>query len=190
MLVIGVVLLIVFGLWEKLLAPVSFIPFSLLKDRTVLGASLTYATSYLIYQVWSTYFSSSLQVVQGLSVTQAGYVYNIHSVGWCIASFVGGTFIKFTGRYKGIALYFSLPLQVLGTGLMIYFSRTATAPGLIIMSQIFIAIADGLLYITSDVAVLSTCKHEHIAVVLAIVSSPTQLNIQVAAATNSNTVTV
>lgn len=174
MLVIGIVLMICFGIWERYFAPVTLIPFALMKDRTVLGACLVYATTYLMYQVWSPYLSSSLQVVQDLNVVQAGYIYNIHSIGWCIASFAGGAIIKFIGRYKGLALYFAIPLQILNTGLMIYFSKTTTATGLIVMGQIFIAFADGLLYITSDVALLSTVSPQHFAVIIAVVSSPSQ----------------
>ena len=172
MLVIGIVLMICFGVWEKYFASVTLIPFALVKDRTIIGASLVYATTYMMYQVWSPYLSSSIQVVQDLNVVHAGYIYNIHSIGWCIASFAGGAIIKFTGWYKGLALFFAIPLQILNTGLMIYFSKTTTATGLIVMSQIFIALADGLLYVTSDVALLSNVTPQHFAIILAVVSVP------------------
>lgn len=42
MLVMGVVSLVAFGVWEKYFARVQFFPFELLKDRTVLGAAMTY----------------------------------------------------------------------------------------------------------------------------------------------------
>jgi MFS family permease len=42
MLVFGIVLLVAFVAYEALLAPVTFIPFHLMTDRTILGASLMY----------------------------------------------------------------------------------------------------------------------------------------------------
>ena len=42
MIVIGVVALAGFGIWERFFARVQFFPFAFLKDRTVLGAAITY----------------------------------------------------------------------------------------------------------------------------------------------------
>lgn len=38
MIVVGVVCLVMFGLWEKYLTKVPFIPYRFLKDRTIIGA--------------------------------------------------------------------------------------------------------------------------------------------------------
>lgn len=40
MIVVGVVCLVLFGLWEKYLTKVPFIPYRFLKDRTIIGACL------------------------------------------------------------------------------------------------------------------------------------------------------
>ena len=42
MIVLGAVLLVAFGVWEKFFAPVSYFPWKYLKDRTILGACLLY----------------------------------------------------------------------------------------------------------------------------------------------------
>ena len=157
-----------FAVWEKYLAPKTFFPWKLMKDRTIIGGSVASANTYLMYYIWYSYFTSYLQVVQGLSITHAGYVLNIHSVGWVVAGVVAGAFIKTTRRYKWIALYMGTPLQILATGLMFHFSKQQSSIGLIIMAQIFLAIADGLIYLSSEVAVLAVIEKEHIAVVLAI----------------------
>ena len=47
MIVLGVVLLAAFVIWEKFFAPVQYFPFKYLKDRTVLGASLLYGFMFL-----------------------------------------------------------------------------------------------------------------------------------------------
>lgn len=175
MLVFGVFAFILFGLWEKYGATKTFMPFELLKDRTIVGGSIASANTYLIYFVWYSYFSSHLQVVQGLSITLAGYVNNIHSVGWVVAGIIAGALIKTSSRYKWIALYAGSPLQILAMGLMYHFSRADSPVGLIVMAQIFLSVADGLIYLTSEVAVLAVIEHEHIAVVLAAYNMITSL---------------
>lgn len=47
MIVMGVVSLVAFAVWEKYFAPVQFFPYELLMDRTVLGASMSYFIIFL-----------------------------------------------------------------------------------------------------------------------------------------------
>lgn len=47
MIVFGVISLILFAVWEKYFARVSYLPFKFLKDRTILGASMTYGVMFL-----------------------------------------------------------------------------------------------------------------------------------------------
>ena len=46
MLLIGVTLLALFCIWEKYFAPVTFVPFQYLQDRTVFGACVLSATLF------------------------------------------------------------------------------------------------------------------------------------------------
>ena len=175
MIVIGGLLLILFAVYEKLWAPKTFIPFPLLTDRTVIGACILAATLFVSYYCWDSYFSSYLQVVHGLSITQASYVSNIYTVGSSLFGLVVGVLIRLSGRFKWLALYFGLPLQILGIGLMIYFRQPEWNIGLIIMCQIFIAFSGGTLVICEQMAVMAASKHQNIAVVLAILSMFTSI---------------
>jgi len=47
MLVVGVVCMVIFVVWEAKFAPVQFFPFRYLKDRTVIGSSLLYGVMFL-----------------------------------------------------------------------------------------------------------------------------------------------
>jgi MFS family permease len=71
MIIFGGLLLIAFTLYEKFLAPKTFVPYNLLTDRTVLGANILAAVLFLEFYLWDSYFSSFLQVVNGLSITDA-----------------------------------------------------------------------------------------------------------------------
>lgn len=168
MLVLGVLLLIGFAVWECFGAPVTFIPFHLLRDRTVLGANLLSAVIFFGFYMWNGMFFSFLQVVNGLSVTEASYVTNIYSVGSCIWCFFAGLLVSRSGHFKAQALYFGVPVTILGAGLMIKFRQPDVNIGYIVMCQIFIAFAGGTLVITRQIAIMAATSHQYVAVVLAI----------------------
>ena len=170
MLIIGFVLIICFVVWEWKFAPVTFIPFHLLKDRTILGCSAIAAILFVEFYIWNTYFSSFLQVVPGLNLVQSGYVINIYSMGSCFWSFISGIILRYTGDFKYQALFFGMPLTLLGVALMIVFRQPDVNIGYIVMCQLFIAFGGGTLVITQQVGVMAATTHQYIAVVLAILS--------------------
>ncbi|KAI4132168.1 MAG: hypothetical protein LQ338_000834 [Usnochroma carphineum] len=168
LLVFGIVLIIIFAAWERFFAPVTFIPYSLLLDRTVFGACIVSATLFVSFYCWNSYFSSFLQVVNDLSVTKASYVVQAYTVGSVLCSLAVGLLIHYTGRYKPVCLYFSIPLSILGLGLMINFRRPDGNVGYIVMCQIFISFAAGTIIICAEIAIMAAASHQHIAVVLAV----------------------
>lgn len=170
LLVFGLALMVLFALWERYFAPVNFIPFSLLLDRNLVGACLLGTVLFISFFCWNSFFSSFLQVVNGLSVTNASYVVQIYSLGNTIAGIAAGVVIRYTGRYKAITLYGAIPIYTLFMGLMIYFRDPEANIGYIVMCQIFIAFAGGVLIITPQIAAMSAGNHQQIAAILAILS--------------------
>ena len=167
MLVFGVVLLGVWVVYEAKYAPKTFIPFKFLYDRTVAGSCLLAGTLFMAFYCWDLYFLSYLQVVHNLSVQDAGYVGNIYSIGSCFWALVVGYAIRKTNRFKWVALVF-VPINMLGTGLMIHFRRPEQGLGYVIMCQIFIAFAGGALVIAEEIAVMAPVAHENVAAALAL----------------------
>ncbi|KPI35064.1 Siderophore iron transporter mirB [Cyphellophora attinorum] len=170
MLIIGFVLIVAFVIWEWKFAPVTFIPFHLLRDRTILGCSIIAAILFVEFYIWNTYFSSFLQVVPGLDVVQTGYILNIYSMGSCFWSFIAGLVLRYTGDFKWQALFFGMPLTFLGVVLMIVFRQPDVNIGYIVMCQLFIAFGGGTLVIAQQVGAMAATTHQYIAVVLAILS--------------------
>ena len=171
MIVFGFVLLIAFPIWEKFFAPVTFIPYELLLDRTVFMAGCMFIFVYFNSSVWGSYFSSMLQVVWNLSVTEASYVTQVFRVvqcGWTF--FFLGPLIRYTGRFKWTIAYFALPLDILAIGLMIHFRQPGTSIGYIVMTQIFTAVAGGTIVIGGELAMMVPSDHQHIAVILAVLN--------------------
>jgi MFS family permease len=169
MIVVGFCSLIAFMIWERFFATKTFLPFHLLKDRTVIGSCLTAATLFISFYTWDYYLNSYLQVVFNLSIADSGYVYNIYSIGSCFWGLVVGILIPISNRYKWLAMC-AVPLMILGTGLMIYFRQPDHNIGYVIMCQIFIAFAGGTLVITQEVAIMAVVGPANIAVALALQS--------------------
>ncbi|KAH8675268.1 major facilitator superfamily domain-containing protein [Xylariales sp. PMI_506] len=166
--VIGGLLIIAFGIWEKYFARVKFIPYEILTDRTCLGAFIVSGGVFVSFYLWDGYFYSFLIIVQNLSVVNATYVLNTYTIGSCLWSFVVGYAIRKTGHFKWIAVYFAVPMTMLGAGLMIQFRQPQEGLNYIIMCQIFIALAGGGIVITEQIAALAATSHQYVAVVLAI----------------------
>ncbi|KAB8236476.1 uncharacterized protein BDW43DRAFT_298099 [Aspergillus alliaceus] len=146
--------LIAFPLYERYVAPVTFIPWSLLLKRTVFVRYTMAASICLAWYLWDIYFYSMLVVVFNQSLTQATCFINI---------------------YSG-ALYFGVPITVLGVGLMVYFREPGVNIGYIIMCQIFIVFGGGTLVICEQMTVMAVSSQQHIPAVRAMESMLTNIN--------------
>jgi hypothetical protein len=162
MLVVGFVVLVAFGLFEWFLAPVPMMRYTLLNNRTVAGACLLDATYQVSYYCWNNYFTSFLQVVNDLSVAEAGYVDNTFNVVSGVLLLLVGYAVRRTGYYKWL-LYIAVPLYVFAQGLMIHFRNPTGYIGYIVMCQIFISIGGAIFIIVEQLAVLAAITHQDIA---------------------------
>ncbi|KAL4744705.1 hypothetical protein BDW72DRAFT_187947 [Aspergillus terricola var. indicus] len=170
LLVFGIILIILFTIWERYFAPVTFMPFSLLVDRNMVGACLLGTVLFISYYCWFSMFTSYLQVVNNLSVTKASYVANTYSVGGSITGICGGLVIRYTGRYKPMTLYFAIPTYILFMGLLIHFRDPNQDSGYLVLCLVFLSISSGILTITPPIAAMSSAAHQHIAAVVAVLS--------------------
>ncbi|KAI8957041.1 MFS general substrate transporter [Daldinia sp. FL1419] len=167
MIVMGVVCLAAFVIWEKLFARVKFFPFEFLKDRTFLGAVLAYFVVFMTTFIWDAYYSSYLQVVQGLSISIANYVLNAYS----LTSYFTGPFIALYIRYTGHAKYpalVAIPIYLLGTALIIYFRVPGAQVGYLAMCQVLVGFGVGMINQMSQLITMASVSHQDVAVALAI----------------------
>ena len=168
LLIFGLVGIALFVIWEKWFCKKSFIPWELMADKTVIGACILYAVLFVSFYLWDGYFYSYLQVVHGINITNTGYIYNIYSIGSCFWGIVVAIGIKYSGRFKWLALYFGMPIITLGCGLMILFRQPNVNIGYVIMSQIFIAFGGGTLVICGEIAAMAVSQHTEMAQILAV----------------------
>ncbi|KAK6583617.1 hypothetical protein PZA11_003347 [Diplocarpon coronariae] len=166
MVLLGLILLVTFGLWEWLYASNPFIPYHLLLDRTVIGACMLCSTRFVAYFCWDGYYTSYLQVVNGLSISEAGYIGNIFTLGSCLVALVVGYLIRATGRFKWIA-WVAVPIELAGGASMIYFRQPYQHVAYVVGCQVLIAVAGGAIVMCEQMAVMAVVEHGQIAAVLA-----------------------
>lgn len=169
MIVVGVVMLVCFIAYETYFAPVPLLNWRLLTNRTVIGACLLDATYQISYYCWANYFTSFLQVVNDLSVAEAGYVSHTFDVVSGVLLIMVGFAIRKTGRFKWL-LYIAVPLYIFTQGLMIYFRRPNQSVGYLVMCQVFISVGGSIFIIVEQLAILAAVDHQHIASVLALLN--------------------
>lgn len=116
---------------------------------------------------WDIYFSSYLQVVNNLSIQNAGYITNIFTIGSSLWAPVTGIMIRQTGRFKWLGLT-AVPMSALSTFLLIHFRHPGTPVSLIVMTQALNSISGGTLVMTEQLAAMSAVPHNEVAVVLAL----------------------
>ncbi|KAF6799523.1 siderophore iron transporter mirb [Colletotrichum sojae] len=167
LIVFGLVSLGLFVCWEKWFAKVCLFPYKFLKDRTVLGGCLVQGIMFLSIYCWDAYYSSYLQVAHNQDITSAGYILNTFSLTSAILAPPIGFLIRYTGRFKYIAIG-GVPICVLGTALLIHFRQPSTSVGFLVMCQIFNGVASEIFALTSQLAVMSSITHQEIAIGLAL----------------------
>lgn len=169
MLVVGFVVLIFFCFFEKMLAPKPMINFVFLTNRTVIGACLLDATYQISYYCWANYFTSFLQVVNNVTIAEAGYISNTFDVVSGVLLLLVGYLIRRTGRFKWL-LYIAVPLYMFAQGLMIYFRRPNQSVGYLVMCEVFISIGGSVFIIVQQISILAAVDHQHVAAALALLS--------------------
>lgn len=171
-LVVGGVLLIAFVLYERFLAPVNFLPWSLLRYPTVIFTYVMVASLYTPFSIWASttsYLNQMFQLNFNLSITESTYLGNTYTIGSCFWSIVFGIILHFNGRSKWHAVFFGVPMTIFGAGLMIYFTRTGADDGsYLAMCLLFVAVGGGTLVICEQINVMAAAPQRYIASVLAI----------------------
>ncbi|KAI1000501.1 MFS siderochrome iron transporter 1 [Podosphaera aphanis] len=169
MITVGIICLIGFAVWEKYVAPVTFLPVTLFRDPSILGACVLMNLLFISFYLWDSNFLPFLQVVHGLSIRDAGYINNIYSIGSCFWAVIFAGLIRVTGRFKYLSII-HLCLQIIGVGLMIHFRQPFFNLAYVVMCQILISFGGGGLVISAQMAVMAACPRKTFAIPLALLA--------------------
>ncbi|KAF6818887.1 siderophore iron transporter [Colletotrichum plurivorum] len=169
LLVFGGLLIVAFGLYERFLAPVAFLPWCLISDRTVIFTNVMAATLYTSEFLCSSYLYSLLIVFFSQSVTQASYISNTYLVGASFWNIILGIALRYYGHIKLYTLALGIPFFIVGTGLMIYSISGTGSIGLIVFCKILFSFGGGTIYPIEQIALMAVSP-EHTAALLAVQS--------------------
>lgn len=166
MLVLGSTFTVVFVLFERYYAPKPLVPFQLLCSRNVMGSFILSTVLFISYYCWDGYYTSYLQVVHHLSVSEAGYVANTYAIISAMWAFVAGWLIRYSDRFKWLALC-AVPVHILSGILMLFFRQPGIPIHLVVLSQVVQALGGGALVVTEQMAVMAVAKHGEVASLIA-----------------------
>ncbi|KEF55139.1 uncharacterized protein A1O9_08792 [Exophiala aquamarina CBS 119918] len=165
--IFGGLLIVAFVLYERFWASSTFMPWALIKNRTVF---FTYTMDCLLvaaFSIWATYFLSMLVLVWQQSITHSTYILNIHAVGATLSGLFVGIAVLLGMRLKYLAGFIAIPLLFLGAGLLYRFCLPWTSMGTLIMTQILLAGGMGSLIITVQLTVMAVAGQEQIPALIA-----------------------
>ncbi|XP_014558029.1 hypothetical protein COCVIDRAFT_95632 [Bipolaris victoriae FI3] len=166
--IFGALLVIAFGMWEKYGATVTFIPWPLLKNRTVIFTYTMAASLYIGWYCWDSYFYSLLVVLFNQTEVHATWIANIYTMGSCFICILYGVALRYYGKLKIYSMFFGVPLTMLGVGLMIKFRQPDENIGYIVMCMIFIAFGGGVLVISEQTTLMAVSKQQDFPALLAV----------------------
>lgn len=166
-LIFGGLLIIAFAIWEKYFAPVTFVPWYLLKNRTVIFTYTMAGSLYTAWYIWDNYFYSLLIVLFNQPVVYATYISNTYTIGSCFICLVYGVCLRYYGKLKIYSLVWGVPLTILGVGLLIKFRQPDVNIGYIVMCQIFIAFGGGVLVTSEQTTLMAVSKQQDFPALLA-----------------------
>lgn len=168
MMVIGGVLVIVFFLWEILLAPFPITPRRVL-NRTVICCIVIDFFYQFAGMLPLQYLSSYVWIVQNWSNRDWTYYNNTLTVALCVFGLVAGVLYRVTHRYKVFQI-FGVLLETVSQGFMINGTEARTDTLLLVWHSICSGAAGGFNVVASATALLAAVPHRDLAVAMSILS--------------------
>ncbi|AOW02244.1 YALI0C02541p [Yarrowia lipolytica CLIB122] len=167
MIIIGPILLILFPIWEKLYPKYPFLPFSALKDRTLITGCIIVALYSLAYYIYAPYYTAWLLVCKNLSVTAATNT----RVTWTVASTFGSLLvaplIRYTYRLKPTIILGGC-LYMLGLGLTYRYRQPDNSLAQFIIAQVIEGLGTGMIQYPVLVLIQAVVSHKQVVAATAI----------------------
>lgn len=171
MIILGVLMIGVFILWDFKWARNPFVPFRMTKKTTVFAASLLGAFDFCAYAVTTSYFSSYLQVAGYKKPGDATRIDNAIRVSFQVVSPFVGLAMRYCNRARLFA-YVGVPMNILGHGLQVYFidmkDGRIGSSAMFVTSRVLMGIGRSLYQTSTQVIVQGVVAKSDVAVATAI----------------------
>ncbi|PRQ77448.1 hypothetical protein AAT19DRAFT_8516 [Rhodotorula toruloides] len=171
MLVVGVILLVAFTIWEAKFTAHPLMP-RRIWNRTFICCVVIDVVYYLSAYLRDTYFASWVYVIKDWSLRDYTYFTNIPTVGLCTFGVVAGILFRLTRSYKYTQV-FGLCVRTLGLGLTV---NSASSDAKLVMTQILVSMGGAFSVVGSQVASQASVPHaQDVATAISLLSMLTTL---------------
>ncbi|KAJ3031262.1 hypothetical protein HDV00_008401 [Rhizophlyctis rosea] len=171
--VFGLLIHILFFLWEWKGAKAPLLPLSMLANRTVFGGCMAVFFVFMSWYTYINYLSSFLLISRGLTLTQGTWISLTWSFASVTSSIVGGILTKFTKRYLVFA-WIGLGLMIIGNGLLVNLRGPDTPLASLIAAQILTGFGAGFVTMATQVGAQAAVPHQNVGMVTAVYLSIAQ----------------
>ncbi|KAK7210026.1 hypothetical protein V2G26_017204 [Clonostachys chloroleuca] len=171
MVVVGAVLFVSFFVWDARFAKVPFIPFRLVKHKTIIAACVMSCFDFMHYSLFAVFFPSYLQVAGHYSAGHSTRIDNSLRVAFQISSMVGAIGMRYTKRAK-LWVLVGVPMCLLGQGLQIYLvnidgTRSANEASFV-TAKALVGVGRGFYQTAAQVAVQAVVERDEVAIATAV----------------------
>lgn len=168
MLVVGVVILCVFILWDTRFAKRPIMPPRFLKNRAFIGATWIGFFDFVSFYLTNTYLYSFILVVKPWSLINVTYFTSTQTVALTVFGILAGLLMRVMHRYKWL-LVAGLCIRLLGAGLMIHSRGANASDAEVVWTQILQGFGGGIAAVASQVGAQASVTHTDVAIITAVV---------------------
>ncbi|VDB82796.1 unnamed protein product [Peniophora sp. CBMAI 1063] len=171
MIIVGILCLIAYVLFERFASPIPSFPRRILRNKTFMMCIVIDFMYELAGYFEILYLSSYTYIVTSWSLQGWTYYSNTLTLSLCGFGVVAGALQRYTHRYKVIQVS-GLCIKIIAYGLLISpTSKTATtSTGLLVASQVLTGLGGAFSVIGSQVAAQASVPHQDMTLVMALLS--------------------
>ncbi|GKU05338.1 siderophore iron [Fusarium langsethiae] len=169
MIVMGFVILILFGLYEYFLAPKPMMTKRILQNRAFIAGVIIHIFNQMASSVRNTYFSSYILIIKEWTTYQWTIFLGITTMGLCLVGPIVGLIHRVSHRYKGLMI-FGAAARILGYGLLINPNGMMTEDTARLVAAQLIFCLSSLNVVGVRVGVQASVPHDDVASLISIIT--------------------
>lgn len=169
MMIVGGLLLIAYGVYESLYAPVPSMPKRVLFNKTFFMSVCIDFVYLLAGNIGGLYFASYVYVVTDLSTRDWTYYNNTMTMALCCFGVVAGVIMRVTHRYRDMQIA-GLAVKIIGYGIIIRSKGAVPNLASLVMNRILVGTGGALSVVASQVAAQASVAHQDLALSISLLS--------------------
>ncbi|EPY52325.1 siderophore-iron transporter Str3 [Schizosaccharomyces cryophilus OY26] len=174
MIIVGGIILIIFGLYELFLAPYPLCPRRILFNKTFMMAVVIDFFYYFGGYIQSLYQNTYIWIIKDWSYRDLSYFSNIMTVALCLFGLLAGVIHRSTHRYKFLQII-GLAIKIVGYAILVRPGRATTNTVSLAFSEALIGLGGSFSVVGTSVASQASVPHQDLATVISTLNLWTQI---------------